>query len=72
MAKGLRLINERLPFVDAIIEVRDARLPLSSINPLLEGFVVDERTPLSEKPRLVVYNKRDLAEKRLEQVRSRP
>ncbi|KAI8073052.1 P-loop containing nucleoside triphosphate hydrolase protein [Gongronella butleri] len=55
MAKGLRLISERLNSIDLVVEVRDARIPLSSINPKFERVV-------GRKPRLVVYNKFDLAD----------
>lgn len=54
MAKGLRLISERLNTVDLVVEVRDARIPLSSVNPNFEKVV-------GRKPRLVIYNKFDLA-----------
>ncbi|KAI8086445.1 P-loop containing nucleoside triphosphate hydrolase protein [Halteromyces radiatus] len=54
MAKGLRLISERLNTVDLVVEVRDARIPLSSINPNFEKVV-------GRKPRLIIYNKFDLA-----------
>jgi ribosome biogenesis GTP-binding protein YlqF len=55
MAKGLRVISERLNSVDLIIEVRDARIPLSSINPNFEATI-------GRKPRMIVYNKFDLAD----------
>jgi ribosome biogenesis GTP-binding protein YlqF len=54
MAKGLRLISERLNSVDLVVEVRDARIPLSSVNPTFEKVV-------GRRPRLIVYNKADLA-----------
>lgn len=55
MAKGLRLISERLNSVDLVVEVRDARIPLSSVNPNFEKVV-------GRRPRLIVYNKFDLAD----------
>ncbi|CAO3638220.1 unnamed protein product [Cunninghamella blakesleeana] len=55
MAKGLRLISEQLNTVDLVVEVRNARIPLSSINPNFEKVV-------GKKPRLIVYNKFDLAD----------
>ncbi|KAI9483057.1 MAG: P-loop containing nucleoside triphosphate hydrolase protein [Benjaminiella poitrasii] len=55
MAKGLRLISERLNSVDLVIEVRDARIPLSSVNPNFEKVV-------GKRPRLIVYNKSDLSD----------
>ncbi|KAI9248481.1 P-loop containing nucleoside triphosphate hydrolase protein [Helicostylum pulchrum] len=55
MAKGLRLISERLNSVDLVVEVRDARIPLSSVNPSFEKVV-------GRRPRLIVYNRFDLAD----------
>ncbi|RKP36547.1 P-loop containing nucleoside triphosphate hydrolase protein, partial [Dimargaris cristalligena] len=54
MARAMREIAERLQKIDLIIETRDARIPLSSINPHLEQLV-------QSKDRLIVYNKVDLA-----------
>ena len=36
MAKAKRQIAEYMPKIDVVIEVLDARLPVSSANPLLE------------------------------------
>jgi len=55
MAKTKRLILENLKRVDVVIEVLDARAPLSSRNPLLRELT-------SSKPRLAVLNKDDLAD----------
>ncbi len=55
MAKTKRLIQENLKRVDLVIEVLDARAPLSSGNPLL-------RTIIESKPRVAVLNKDDLAD----------
>ena len=54
MQKAKRLINENLPLVDLVIELLDARIPISSQNPLLNELIGD-------KPRLIVLNKADLA-----------
>ena len=54
MRKAERLIRENLSLVDIVIELLDARIPLSSQNPLL-------REILGEKPRLIVLGKADLA-----------
>jgi len=54
MQKAKRLITENLPLVDLVIELLDARIPLSSQNPLLNELIGD-------KPRLIVLNKADLA-----------
>ncbi|KAJ2516378.1 Mitochondrial GTPase 1 [Coemansia sp. RSA 1939] len=54
MAKGIKQMRDRLRAVDLIVEMRDARIPLSSINRQLEQLA-------GKKQRLVVYNKADLA-----------
>ena len=36
MAKTRRMISENLKNVDAVIEMRDARIPISSKNPEIE------------------------------------
>lgn len=55
MAKTRRLIKECLPQVDAVTEVLDARVPLSSRNPELSSLIGD-------KPRIVLLNKCDVAD----------
>lgn len=55
MAKAKREVSEKLKFVDIVFELVDARLPLSSRNPLLDQI-------LQQKPRLVILNKADLAD----------
>ena len=55
MAKAKRLLQEQLRWVDAVIELGDARLPESSRNPMLQEL-------LGEKPKIIVLNKVDLAD----------
>ena len=55
MAKAKRQIAEVMPKVDIVIEVLDARLPVSSSNPLLEKL-------RGHKPCIKVLNKSDLAD----------
>ncbi len=55
MAKTRRKITESLPLVDMVIEVIDARVPVSSRNPELGALIAD-------KPRLLILNKADLAD----------
>lgn len=55
MAKTRRLIKESLTLVDAVCELVDARLPLSSRNPEIDALV-------GRKPRIVLLNKCDLAD----------
>lgn len=54
MQKAKRLIEENLKLVDLVIELLDARIPISSQNPMLQEIIGD-------KPRLIVLNKADLA-----------
>ena len=56
MAKAKREIQEKIKYVDMIIEIRDARIPLSSENPLLKQII-------NNKPTLIVLSKADKAEK---------
>lgn len=56
IAKAERQLKEKLNLVDVIIEVRDARLPLSS-------SYTDIKKLLGDKPRLLLLNKADLADK---------
>ncbi len=55
MAKAKRQIVEVMPKIDLVIEVLDARLPLSSANPMLEKL-------RGNKPCIKVLNKSDLAD----------
>jgi len=57
MAKASRMIREQLKLVDVVIELLDARIPLSSANPVIEEIIAD-------KPRIVALNKADLADSR--------
>jgi len=56
IAKAERQLKEKLNLVDVIIEVRDARLPLSSSYSNIEKL-------LGDKPRLLLLNKADLVDK---------
>lgn len=55
MRKAERLVQENLKLVDVVIELLDARIPLSSANPVLREMICG-------KPRLIVLNKADLAD----------
>lgn len=57
MAKTRRLIDENLKLIDVVVEILDARVPVSSRNP-------DFDTLFAAKPRVVVMNKFDLADER--------
>ena len=55
MSKARRQVQENLKFVDFVTVLVDARLPLSSQNPMLTKIVGD-------KPKLMILNKVDLAD----------
>ncbi|WP_418627073.1 ribosome biogenesis GTPase YlqF, partial [Anaerosinus sp.] len=55
MAKARRLIQDNLKLVDVVVELLDARIPLSSANPMLADLIVD-------KPHMIALNKADLAD----------
>jgi ribosome biogenesis GTPase A len=57
MAKARRQVEEKLKWVDIVFELLDARLPLSSRNPMMDEIV-------KEKPRLVLLTKCDLADEK--------
>jgi mitochondrial GTPase 1 len=54
MAKASAELAARVRDCDVVIEVRDARVPFSSANPLLDSLT-------AARPRVVVFNKADLA-----------
>ena len=58
MVKTRREITENLKLVDAVIEIRDARIVASSKNPEIEKI-------LGDKPRIILLNKADMAEDRV-------
>lgn len=58
MAKARREVTEKIKFVDIVFELVDARLPMSSRNPMLDELV-------SHKPKLMLLNKADLADPRM-------
>ncbi|MFJ8098976.1 ribosome biogenesis GTPase YlqF [Lysinibacillus sp. NPDC096212] len=55
MAKARREVTEKLKLVDIIFELIDARLPLSSRNPMIDEVI-------NQKPRLLILNKQDMAD----------
>ncbi len=58
MSKAKRRIKERLKLIDIVIELLDARIPLSSRNPDIDDI-------LAGKKRIIVLNKKDLADRRM-------
>ncbi|WP_178200616.1 ribosome biogenesis GTPase YlqF [Massilicoli timonensis] len=55
MTKAKRAMEEKLKVVDMVIELRDARVPHASANPLLSALI-------GNKPRLVILSKADKAD----------
>ena len=55
MTKTRRKMKEILPLIDAVCEVVDARIPVSSRNPDLPGLIAG-------KPHLILLNKSDMAD----------
>ncbi|KAK4686204.1 hypothetical protein P7C73_g3922, partial [Tremellales sp. Uapishka_1] len=69
MARSLRELPTLLEDIDLVIEARDARLPLTSINSAFDDVLSKVRMDRKGKGRekLVVYTKRDLAEGKYEE-----
>ena len=55
MAKARREVTENLKLVDIVFELIDARLPLSSRNPMIDEVI-------HQKTRLLILNKMDMAD----------
>ena len=55
MAKARREMQEKIKLVDMVIELRDARMPNGSINPVLNEII-------GSKPRLIILAKKDKAD----------
>lgn len=58
MKRTQREISENLKLVDAVVEIRDGRIPRSSANPDIDRLV-------EGKPRIILLNKCDLSEKKV-------
>jgi len=55
MTRAKRQIQEKLKLIDIAIELLDARVPISSRNPMIDDV-------LQGKPRLIILNKSDLSD----------
>lgn len=55
MQKAKRQMQESLKLVDMVIELRDARIPYSSENPMIKDLI-------GQKPRLIILTKKDMAD----------
>lgn len=61
MKKTRELIQEHLKMVDVVVELLDARIPLSSRNPEIDAIV-------GNKPRIIILNKADLSSESANQI----
>lgn len=55
MAKTKRKIQEELKLIDVVIELLDARIPISSKNPEVDSII-------QQKPKIILLNKSDLSD----------
>ncbi len=55
MKKSLDTIRESMKMVDIVCEIVDARIPVSSRNPVIDDIIKDF-------PRLIIFNKSDMAD----------
>ncbi|RSK27010.1 ribosome biogenesis GTPase YlqF [Bacillus sp. HMF5848] len=55
MAKARRQVVEKLKLIDIVYELVDARLPMSSRNPMIDEII-------GQKPRVIILNKADMAD----------
>ena len=55
MTKTRRMMEEDLKLVDAVCEILDARIPISSRNPDIDAIC-------GKKPRMVILNRIDMAD----------
>lgn len=58
MAKTRRQIKESLKLVDAVVEIIDSRIPVSSRNPEIDALI-------SAKPRIILLNKCDVSDENI-------
>ncbi len=61
MAKAERIVREQMKAIDVVIELRDARIPNSSANPVIKNLT-------QNKPRILVLNKADLADEAISSI----
>ena len=55
MTKAKREMQDKMKMVDLVIELRDARIPNASKNPMIEELI-------QQKPRLIILSKKDKAD----------
>ena len=59
MTKAKRMMQENIKLIDLVIELLDARIPLASRNPDIDQLA-------QNKARMIILNKADLAEDKME------
>lgn len=57
MHRGMKLLKEYIPKIDVFLEVRDARVPISSFNSQIDELIKEHR-----KKKIVLFNKFDLCD----------
>ena len=55
MAKTKRQVKEKIRFIDVVLELVDARIPISSMNPMIDELI-------GKTPKVILLNKADLAD----------
>ena len=58
MTKAKRMMEENIKLIDLVIEIVDARIPISSRNPDIDSLAVN-------KARIILLNKSDLADDKI-------
>jgi mitochondrial GTPase 1 len=70
MSKTVSHLADLIPKMDIILEIRDARIPFSSYNPLLDEICGPQNNfghgNGSKKHRIIIFNKADLANEQLQ------
>ena len=61
MTKAKRMMQEDIKLIDIVIELLDARAPLSSKNPDIDNLAAN-------KSRMVILNKADMADREMGRV----
>lgn len=61
MAKTKRKITEDLKLIDVVIELLDARIPISSKNPEIDSLI-------KNKPKIILLNKSDLSDPKVNEL----
>lgn len=60
MHRGMKHLIEEIKNMDLFLEIRDARIPISSRN-----YNLDQTISLNQKQKIILFNKYDLCNKRI-------